>query len=649
MDNPQPPGNSIQALYEANEYLRAIFDSIRDYAVFTLDLHGRVASWNTGAERVFGWTEAEIVGQSGHLIFTPEDRENYAPEKEMHGALEKGVAEDIRWHLRKDGTRFFASGTMRQLRDHEGELRGFIKVTRDTTADLLRQQAEAALVQSEEKYRTLFSSIDTGFCIIKVLFDENGKGVDYRFLEVNPAFEQQTGLTNAVGKNIRDLVPLHEEYWFEIYGKVALTGEPIRFENAAKQLHRYYDVYAFRIGLPEDHHVAVLFNDIADRKRREENSAFLAEVNQDFSFADTIEQALEVVGAKIYRYFELTRLSIAYFEEESNRLTIIYDQHEPGLPGVLGENTLSDFLDTAFLDGFRAGQVFAVNDTQTDPRTADSAELFDTLGVRSHLLAPFIQEGRWRFGISLNKNHAYEWRADQIELLQSLAPRIYLSLERARAEDEAREQRILAERLHERQKFARDLHDAVSQTLFGAGIMTETLPRIAEQTPEQLPGLLLELNRLIRGAQAEMRTLLLELRPANLESTPLSRLLRQLVDTVQGRRRMTITLNVEDEPVLPPEVHVAVYRIAQEALSNIFKHAKADEAWVNGRGGEGVVELRIRDGGTGFDPENPNAGLGLQMMCERAADIDAMLEINSAPGTGTDVHLIYPRTETSRL
>ena len=123
--------------------------------------------------------------------------------------------------------------------------------------------------ESQRRYRTLFDSIDEGFCIIEVLFDQNNSPIDYRFLEINPAFEKQTGLHEAQGKLMRQLAPEHEAHWFQIYGEIALTGKPARFVREAKALHRWYDVYAFRVEKPESRKVAILFDDISERRQAE--------------------------------------------------------------------------------------------------------------------------------------------------------------------------------------------------------------------------------------------------------------------------------------------------------------------------------------------------------------------------------------------
>jgi PAS domain S-box-containing protein len=133
-----------------------------------------------------------------------------------------------------------------------------------------RKRAEDALRESEERYRKLFDTLIEGFCIIEVIFDPDNRPVDYRFLEVNPAFEGQTGLKDARGRLMRELAPDHEAHWFELYGQVALTGQPARFVNEARALNRWYDVSAYRIGGPESRKVAILFNDITEGKQAED-------------------------------------------------------------------------------------------------------------------------------------------------------------------------------------------------------------------------------------------------------------------------------------------------------------------------------------------------------------------------------------------
>src|SRR5678815_4693532 len=150
------------------------------------------------------------------------------------------------------------------------------------------EHANRNMRESEEKYRALFDSIDEGFCVIEVLFDETDNAVDYRFVEVNRIFEKQTGISDAVGRRMREIAPAHEEHWFQIYGQIALTGESRRFESPAQALGRFYDVYAFRLGKPEQRRVAILFNDITTRKQTEETlRAVSAELRQTLHTAGT--------------------------------------------------------------------------------------------------------------------------------------------------------------------------------------------------------------------------------------------------------------------------------------------------------------------------------------------------------------------------
>lgn len=127
----------------------------------------------------------------------------------------------------------------------------------------------AQLRESEEYFRTLFNSMDAGFCIVEVLFSLQGSASDYRFLQMNPAFVKHSGLTNAIGRTMRELAPEHEEFWYDTYGLVATTGEPVRFTSESKALGRWFDVYAFRIDDSAKRRVAILFSDVTERKRSE--------------------------------------------------------------------------------------------------------------------------------------------------------------------------------------------------------------------------------------------------------------------------------------------------------------------------------------------------------------------------------------------
>lgn len=179
------------------------------------------------------------------------------------------------------------------------------------------KMALAALRKSEERYRGLFESIDEGFCIVEVIFDQDDCPVDYRFCETNPVFEEQTGLHDAVGKSMLELAPLHESHWAQIYGQVAKTGAPVRFENEAKALNRWYEGYAFRIDEPSARRVAILFKDITTR-RRDEEELRLADRRKD-EFLAMLAHELRNPLAPISAAADL--LSISRLDEDRIRRT----------------------------------------------------------------------------------------------------------------------------------------------------------------------------------------------------------------------------------------------------------------------------------------------------------------------------------------
>ena len=320
----------------------------------------------------------------------------------------------------------------RSHRPSDRELR-FLDLLARQAADLIEQrQAKVALNQSEAKYRSLFNSIDQGYCIIEMLFDKQGNAYDYRFLEANPAFEQQTGLVDAIGKTMRELAPQHEAYWFEIYGGIARSGEPKRFENAAQQLGRFYDVYAFRIGEPQARQVAILFNDITERKRREANLAFLAEVSRDLMQIMNVADTMSAIGAKIGAHFQIVHCHVGTVDEAQQTVTVTHEWHDAEAPSLLGTHRIDDHTG-AFRQAMRAGETYVVCDALQDPRT--NAERMAAFSVGAFISIPLIRNGEWRFLLSIFDAAPRNWRADEIDLMQELAVRIWMWLERVRAEE----------------------------------------------------------------------------------------------------------------------------------------------------------------------------------------------------------------------
>jgi two-component system nitrate/nitrite sensor histidine kinase NarX len=189
----------------------------------------------------------------------------------------------------------------------------------------------------------------------------------------------------------------------------------------------------------------------------------------------------------------------------------------------------------------------------------------------------------------------------------------------------------------ERQRLAQNLHDAVNQSLFSAGLIAEVLPRLWEKDPAKGQQSLEDLRHLTRGALAEMRALLAELRPEVLIDSDLGDLLRQLGNAFTGRTNVPVTVTVVGQGDLPADVQVAFYRLCQEAFNNIAKHAQANQVAIHLEYEAGALDLRIRDDGRGFEPQQiPSGHYGLSMMRERAEAVGMGLSVASRPGHGTE-------------
>jgi signal transduction histidine kinase len=247
-----------------------------------------------------------------------------------------------------------------------------------------------------------------------------------------------------------------------------------------------------------------------------------------------------------------------------------------------------------------------------------------------------MTKGRLVGSLNLSTNQSKTYPPEQLALLKTIGQQIGVAVENAHLYEQAEQTAIAAER----HRLARELHDAVTQTLFSANLIADVIPRVWRRNPEEGLQNLEELRQLTRGALAEMRTLLLEMRPESLERADLTSLLTQLTDAFVGRVRVPLHLEIHGACHVPQDVKLVFYRVAQEALNNIAKHSGAQHVALHLEAQPGHLQLCIQDDGLGFDlGAIPADHLGMAIMRERASAIGACLQIESQPGQGTTVEL----------
>ena len=292
-----------------------------------------------------------------------------------------------------------------------------------------------------------------------------------------------------------------------------------------------------------------------------------------------------------------------------------------------------------------------VNATDLQPRVAtfeikdiQDEKLRRQLGSSSIqwlVYVPLTSKGHCLGFFILGKKELNPLSVEELSLLSSIGQQIGAAIEIAQLYERAGETAITAER----SRLARELHDAVTQTLFSANLIADVIPRIWKRDPEEGMKNLDELRQLTRGALAEMRTMLLEMRPESLERADIKALLTQLADAFIGRVRVPVSLDIQGDCALTHDVKIVFYRVAQEALNNIAKHSGARQVELHLECQPGQMNLLIRDDGLGFDVGaiTPNH-LGIAIMRERANSIGADLRIESQVGQGTTVELDWKST-----
>ncbi|CAN5278359.1 hypothetical protein BH23BAC2_BH23BAC2_16880 [soil metagenome] len=292
----------------------------------------------------------------------------------------------------------------------------------------------------------LFNSMDEGFCILEMIFKE-GKTIDFRYIDINPVFEKQTGMKDALGKTVKQLVPDIEEFWIEKYGEVAITGESVRFEDHAVSLGRWFAVNAFRIGNPEDRHVAVLFNDITERKRTE-GAMKASRGRQDFllKLSDEVRELVDPVEIQettcrlLGEHLMANR--IVYCENQGEEFVIQHD-YVNGLPSMVGRYPVGVFGPDKFLAYFRRGEAYVVKNAKDEPTLCESEKAaYQAANMVSFIGGGLIKRGELLASFGVHSKTPRNWTIEEVELVQTVAERTWAAVERGKTEEALKESKM---------------------------------------------------------------------------------------------------------------------------------------------------------------------------------------------------------------
>lgn len=412
--------------------------------------------------------------------------------------------------------------------------------------------------------------------------------------------------------------------------------------------------------MPENTH-----DQIREREHRRDVAEGLRGILAVLNSDKPLDAILDYITLYAGRLLEADAVAIYRLQPETNLLAIqsshgLSDEYLAHSTIPLGQGATGQ----AVLQGSPVAITDVVHamDVLTTPLSPRMQSLLQVMAkyFRSELSVPLIIKQEVVGTLNLYYAKPREFMQDEIDLAVSFCDQTALAMENARLRERAQEDAIAAER----NRIARELHDSVTQTIFSASLIAEVLPTVWLRDPVEAQHGLDDLRKLARGALAEMRTLLLELRPIGLGEVRLEDLLKQLAAGISGRIRAEVNVHMQGEAILPTDAKLAFYRIAQEALNNVAKHSGADRVDIEIRSvsalpsrkrkkadsSQGVfsqsVSMSIRDNGRGFDPKSViGEHLGLGIMRERASNTRAALSIKSKPGVGTEISLHWPRFE----
>jgi PAS domain S-box-containing protein len=486
--------------------------------MYLVDADFRLLQANPAAAPVFSSVPGDVVGrdfgQILHAMWEPERAdeivrifrstletgEPYHVPEFADQRLDRGVTEYYDWRIERIVLPDGRYGVVCYFRDISDQV-----------------NARLAIARSEERYRTLFTSIDEGFCVLEVYFDGAGEPTDYRFIEMNPAFERHTGLVGAVGKRALEVVPDLEHRWITTYGRVASTGEPAHFVEHSPAMGRWFEVEAFRTGEPQQHRVALLFRDITARKAAED--ALMRELI-DHKRVQEISCRLIPTDDVQTLYSELIDAAIEI--TQADRGTIQLLDHDTGELHLLDAKGMSESVwarfarlspdaSTSCAVALRTGERVVV-DYASDARVVgtDDARAHLEQGIRAAQSTPLMaRSGRLVGILTTHWNEPRELTERAATLLDILARQAADLIERARTEEALREadrrkDEFIATLAHELRnplaaiRTALSLLDRDSSEAAQAREMTAIIERQSSQLVRLIDDLL-DVSRISRG------------------------------------------------------------------------------------------------------------------------------------------------------
>ena len=483
-----------------------------------------------------------------------------------------------------------------------------------------RARVKAERQESEVKYRTLFDSVDEGFCVIELMFDEAGQALDYTFVEANPVVEAQVGQGHLIGRRIREVAPQIESFWLEAFGRIALTGNAERFERRAVAVERWYSVYAFAVGAPEQRRVAVLSQEITQRKgieaamrAREEQQSFLLELS-DALRAEAGERAIGEVSVRMLAgQLGVDRCYITRISEAENRARLIAEYHGGNLQsayGEAGELPVSDFPSA----GQRLQtQPLVIDDIGVEPGFSDAeTAAIRALGGMTALIAVPLRAGEKNavWALVVGSAAPRQWSPHEVALLEDVAERIWAATERALVEDALRENQARLQNANRvKDEFlamlGHELRNPLAPITTTVQLMKLRAPDtfvrerdIIEAQVRYLTGLvddLLDVSRIASGK--------IELKTAEVDLGDVVTAAAETTQTVMEERSHSLHVQVHGHLIVSGDRRRLV-QVLVNLLGNAAKYSPPGRnVWLSASAEDGQAVLRVRDEGQGIEAD----------------------------------------------